>query len=146
MATTTNNQAAFTLGTPTISVVPFKDDHNYARSFVAATALPIGTPVELKNTGKVGVPAGETSLVIGVVVVPSKAADDRCTVVMQAKAIVNAEADGAITVGGQLFCSGISTDGVRPTFAPIASTGAVAAKAVALSSALDTAEVEVVIL
>lgn len=146
MSNTVNNQAAFQKGNTTLNLVPFIDQHNYAHSFVADAVLPKGTPVELKANGKVGVPTGETAIVIGVVHVPSTEVDGRCTVVIAGKALVKGEASGAVSLGDEVFCDGLSTDGSRPTFATIASTGAVYTKAVALNDAADTEEVLTIIL
>lgn len=142
MAKTIQNQAATTLGNITLTNRRFIDNHNHAMSFVAEAALPFGASVALKADGRVGIPDDEAEPVIGVVQVPSNAADERCTVVTQFKAITKAVASGEVTIGDKVFCDGVAS-GV-PTYATVETPAtALAGNGVALGSGADTEEIYV---
>ena len=76
-----------------------QDLSNLSRTFKASAALPEGTHVKVDANGKLAPLAAATDKPIGVVLVPSRKADDDATILLSCQAIVYATASTAVTRG-----------------------------------------------
>jgi hypothetical protein len=100
-----------TLGTTAVTILKIAESYSINRSFVAAAAIQRGIMVRLTVTGEVEAIADPTTRPLGLVVAGSRNAGERVTVQTDFSAIVRCTADGSITTGGQLSCTGVSGSG-----------------------------------
>lgn len=131
----------YTLGNTTRSVVTKEELHLVAHTHVTTAEVSKGAPVKLNAAGTVSPIAAATDVVYGIVTVPGDA-NAEVTVNTQFQVIAVGVADGAITTGNLVACSGQDAgDDKLATYAAAATGNYVVG--MALSDATDTNEFKV---
>lgn len=134
-----------TLGNTPKTICKIAEAYSINLGFVSASVLQRGTKVKLAANGQVEPIAAPTDKPLGIVVSGSRKANEEVTVQTEFNAVIRGKADGAITTGQELSCTGIDAANEKLTEYRTAQSGDYIS-AIALADAADGADVEVGVL
>lgn len=130
-----------TLGDVTAkNVMPLKGLYLLNKCFICTALVVVGQPVKLNSNGTISPVAAATDIPLGHVVVGNgNDLENEVTVMTPYRAIILATADGAVTAGVRVSCTGVAAG--RGKYKLAVTTNYVVGQA--LTTAADTAEVVV---